>query len=110
MAELGKVCPQLEEVWVGENCWGEGADEKDGWRSVLNSGFREGREMRRVWLKMRMDAESCTNYLEGDLPAVLATPLLGLGSGSVNGSTRSKVVEVMEQVHAKVLNKVLEAV
>ena len=66
--------------------------------------------MRRVWLKMRMDAESCTNYLEEDLPEALATPLLGLGSGSVNGSTRSKVVEVMEQLHAKVLSKVLEGV
>ena len=66
--------------------------------------------MRRVWLKMRMDAESCTNYLEEDLPEVFATPLLGLGKGSLNGSTRSKVVEVMEQLHAKVLNKVLEAV
>ena len=29
MAGLSKVCPQMEQVWGGEDCWGEGADEKN---------------------------------------------------------------------------------
>ena len=110
MAGLSKVCPQMEQVWGGEDCWGEGADEKNRWRKVLESGCREGREMRRAWVKISTEAQSCMNFLEEEMPEALATPLPGLGNGSLNGSTRSRVVEAREQMQAKVLNKVLEGV
>ena len=35
------------------------------------------------------------------MPEVLVTPLPGLGNGSLNGSTRSKVMEAREQIQAK---------
>ena len=98
---------------MGDEGWrlrGVGANETDRWRKVLNSGCREGREMQKVWGKISIDAQCCTNYLEEELPEVLATWLPGLGNGSVNGSTRSKVVEAREHLITKVLNKVLEAV
>ena len=83
MAGLSKVCPQLEQVWGGEDCWGEGADEKNRWRKVLDSGCREGREVRRTWFKILAEAHSCMNFLEEEMPEVLATPLPGLGNGSL---------------------------
>ena len=66
--------------------------------------------MRRAWCKIFREAQSCIIFLEDEMPEVLATPLPGLGNGSLNGSTRSKVMEAREQIQAKVLNKVLEAV
>ena len=54
--------------------------------------------MQKVWGKISIGAQCCTNYLEEELPEVLATWLPGLGNGSVNGSTRSKVVEAREQL------------
>ena len=66
--------------------------------------------MRRALCKIFREAQSCIIFLEDEMPEVLATPLPGLGNGSLNGSTRSKVMEAREQIQAKVLNKVLEAV
>ena len=110
MAGLGKICPQLEEVWGGEDCWGEAASKDDRWRKVLSSGCREGRELRRIWLKIMTEAEQCAAYLGEEVPEALRQRLLGLGDGSVSGATRGVVVQAAEDQRAKVLTKALEEV
>ena len=108
MAGMGKVCPQLAEVWGGEECWGMNAGLEDRWRRVLESNCREGRELRRAWLQIYTQGRRTAEYLGEELPEILATPLPGLGGGSVSGSTRGKLVEVEEQMLAKVIGKCLE--
>ena len=110
MAGLGKICPQLEDVWGGEDCWGEAASNDDRWRKVLDSGCREGRELRRSWLTMMTEAEQCATYLGEEVPEVMRQRLIGLGDGSVSGATRGRIVQAVEEQRAKVLSKALEEV
>jgi hypothetical protein len=50
------------------------------------------------------------DWLGEELPAFLATNLQGISDGSVSSGTRGKVVEAMEILHAKILNKALQEV
>ena len=37
------------DTWGGLEFWGEGVASETRWREVLNSGCREGVEIRRIW-------------------------------------------------------------
>ena len=100
----------MEEVWGGEECWGTEAPKEDRWRRVLDSGCQEGEEMRKVWAPLYREAQLAATWLGEEVPAVLATPLPGLGAGCVTGETRGKVVEAVENLRAKVLKKALHQV
>ena len=40
------ICPLLESMWGGEECWGEGSETRGRWRVMLTSGCLEGEEMK----------------------------------------------------------------
>ena len=46
------ICNQLEEVMGGLDCFGEDAPSDARWRVMLQSGSREGVELRRVWIRL----------------------------------------------------------
>ena len=110
MAGLGKICPQLEEVWGGEDCWGEHAPVEDRWRRVLESGCREGLELRRVWERISAEARQCANFLGEEVPELLRVEIQGLGDGSVSGATRGRIVQAVEDQRVKVLGRLLDQV
>ena len=97
-----QLCPQLAEVWGGPECWGEEEDEKRRWRRVLESGSREGEELRREWGRIRLEAIQCSRYLTEEVPEVFRAIDEGVGDGSVSGATRTRVVEARENLRAKV--------
>ena len=110
MAGRGQICPQLGDAWGGEECWGERAPKEERWRKVLDSGCAEGTELRRVWGRLFREAQLTAAWLGEEVPPVLATPLLGLGDGSVTGATRGKVITAVENLRAKALDKALQEV
>ena len=105
MAGQGNICPQLSEVFGGVECWGPEAVEDDRWRKVLDSGCREGRELKRVWIKINVQAQGAAHWVQEEVPQVLATPLRGLGEGSVTGATRGNIMAAQEELQAKVPSK-----
>ena len=104
------MCSMLSVVFGGEECWGEGHTKEDRWRQVLESGCREGEEMRQVWRKIHGEGQQAADWLGEELPQALATLLPGLGDGSVCGATRGHLVEALENIRAKVLAKTLQEV
>ena len=93
MAAKGKVCPQLAEMWGGEECWGQDGQTEDRWRGILNSGCRDGNEIKRIWTKIQLEAQASADWLGEDVPGVLATPVEGIqcmsyqdGGGDVMGT------------------------
>ena len=110
MAGVGKICPQLAELWGGEECWGEDAEEESRWRQVLASGCSVGVELRRSWNRIQLEARQSATWLGEEVPGVLDTPIEGVGEGSIDGSTRGKVTQAVEGMRAKVLEKALALV
>ena len=107
MAGSGKICPMLAQSWGGEECWGRDAPSDMRWQCVLSSGCPEGYEIRRVWNNIQKEANDSAGWLGEEVPSILATPVEGIGNGSESGSTRGKIVEAIENTHAKILAKAL---
>ena len=61
---------------------------EDRWRWMLDSGCEEGKELRRVWRRIKEEVTQCCDYLGEELPMVMATNTMGIGEGSVTGATR----------------------
>ena len=109
-AGLDKICPMMEDTWGGEDCWGEVALVQNRWRKVLASGCNEGQELHRAWTRIQTEGRNAAEWLGEDVPSVLDTPVEGVGDGSVSGATRKRVVEQVENMRAKVLEKSLSDV
>ena len=41
-----KICVEMEQMWGGSGCWGEGAASETRWQVLVNSGCQEGTELR----------------------------------------------------------------
>ena len=55
--------PDLEVVLGGEGSWGEGADPGRRWAALLESGQRDGEELRAAWAALQLEARECAEYL-----------------------------------------------
>ena len=108
MAGQGQVCPQLAEIWGGEECWGDGADKEQRWRRVLESGCRDGIELQQVWGRIRLEAAQAAQFLGEEVPKALSVQTSGVGEGQVDGSTRNRIVTARESIRAKLLAKLLK--
>ena len=95
------ICPQLAHL-VGNM---ENVNER--WRTLLESGCRTGVELANAWETVQSDARGLVEFLGQELEGTLATEVLGVGEGSVTGSTRKKVVEQREKLRGSVLSKAL---
>ena len=98
MAARDMLCPDREEQWGGEECWGEDASPDTRWRVVLASGCQEGIELGRVWNRMENKASEGARWLGEELEEVFTTRVMGVGGSSVTGDTRGVLVEALERV------------
>ena len=104
------ICPQMSNLWGGDECWGEGAPHESRWRQVLASDCSIAGEMKRSWNKIQSEAQQSAQFLQEPIPEVLSTQLAGLGEGSTSGKTRGKIVEAVECTRARILAKALDLV
>ena len=75
---------------------------------MLNSGCREGVEMRRVWNQLKIEEEQAAAWLGEAVQENLAAPVESVGGSSCDGSTRGKVCEERDKTWAKLIKKGLE--
>ena len=102
------ICPQLADQLGGEECFGEEADGEQRWRVMLNSGSREGEELRRVWDLLKPEEEQAAVWLGEEVQENLAAQVESVGGTSCDGSTRGKVSEERDKTWAKLIVKALK--
>ena len=86
MAGRGEhLAPQMEDVWGGEDQWGEEADTGVRWATLLESGCEEGTEVRRVWESLRPEQAAAQQWLGLKEETILSAAVEGIGEGSVSG-------------------------
>ena len=97
--DLG-IAPALEEV-IGR------PDERSvaRWRELINGNSKTGLEFSKAWTKTKLDAEECSNFLEEDIGgSILAAEASSAGDGSEDGSTRTKIIQILERLrHQSIL-------
>ena len=79
------MCPQLADI-VGETSG-------DRWAPLIESGCRTGRELERLWERQQGVVRECCTYLGEEFEGPFSTPVVEVGEGSVDGSTRSRLGE-----------------
>ena len=97
------VCPQLAHLI------GSMEDSQQRWHMLYESGCRTGQELRLAWETVQSEALALSEYLGRDLDFPLAVSAEALGEGSVDGSTRKRVVEQRETLRGLALTKALES-
>ena len=107
MAAGDMLCPQMENLWGGEECWGRGAEGEGRWRVALQSGSQEGRELERAWGSMVEEGRQAADWLGQELEAPFSVALEELGEGCTTGETRGKLVEARERTRSLLLSRAL---
>ena len=103
--------PELEVVFGGEGSWGEGADPGMRWAALLESGERDGEELRAAWAALQLEARECAEYLGEEVEGVLAVDVVGAGSGGERTGEegiRQAITERRSKVRGSVLVRALE--
>ena len=77
------------------------------WQQLLQSGCRTAQEFSASWVVLQEEARECSVFLGQELDGHLAVPVEGVGEGSVDGSTRRKVVQQREELRGAVLEHAL---
>ena len=67
MAGRGKLCPQMKDIWGGEERWAEASPADSRWMTLLQSGCEEGREVQRVWGMLQEEARVASEWLGRDM-------------------------------------------
>ena len=103
-------CPQLEPYLGGLQSFGEAAAHAGvgRWSHMLENGGRLGAEVRRVWGELRLEGAQSAAWLDEELQGGLTSRVDEFGDGSTSGGTRRLILEQVEQLRGKVLNKALE--
>ena len=104
----GGICPQVSGVLGGEESYGDDAPETTRWRVMLNSGCREGEELRRVWSHMREEEQQAAAWLAREPRENLGVEVEGVGGQSTDGSTRGKVTQERDATRGELISKGLE--
>ncbi len=60
-----------------------------------------------AWSHLQEEARQCSTYLGQDLVSPLNSPVEGAGDGSIDGSTRRKIVQQREELRGAVLKVAL---
>ena len=85
--------------WVGDGRWSD----------LLASGSRTAVEFRSAWSSLTAEARHIWAYLGEEASGALADPVEGVGGCSVDGSTRTRVVQQREGLRHKLLIQALAA-
>ena len=78
------------------------------WTDMLTVGSRTAREFHTAWTSLTVEAREIWNYLGEEPTGYLADAVEGAGGDSVDGSTRTKVVQQLEGLRHKLLVRALE--
>ena len=57
------ICPMLEDVMGGQDCFGEDAPSDSRWRVLLASGCREGEELQSAWQRLKEEEVRVAGWL-----------------------------------------------
>ena len=77
------------------------------WAEMLGAASRTAAEFRDGWRSLSGEARNIFDYVGEEPSGSLADSLEGVGGASVDGSTRTKVVQQMEGLRHKLLTKAL---
>ena len=102
------ICPQLETVMGGEECFGEDAPTDSRWRVLLQSGCREGLELQSVWFTLQNEERQSAAWLDREVHETLAVSVEGVGGSNTDGSTRGKITEARDITKGRLIRKALE--
>ena len=75
---------------------------------MLESGSREGEELRRVWLTLKEEEQQAAAWLGRDAQESLSVQVECVGGTSCDGSTRGKISEERDKTWANLITKSLE--
>ena len=103
-----KICEAMEEFWGGEDYWGLNAPYETRWQKLIESGCKEGQELVYTWEKLKSRATMAAEWLGDGIDEIFLPDTPGVGLGSTDGRTRSRVVEAIEKDRFKLLSKSLE--
>ena len=78
------------------------------WAGMLEAGSRTAVEFRAAWDCLNGEARNVWNYLGVEASGTLADPLEGVGGNSLDGSTRTKIVQQREGLRHQMLEKALK--
>ena len=76
---------------------------------MLESGSREGEELRRVWDLLKLEEQQAADWLGEELQENLSVQVESVGGTSCDGSTRGKLSEERDKTWAKLIVKGLKA-
>ena len=79
------------------------------WTDMLAAGSRTATELQDIWGSLAGEAQSIWTYLGEEPSGPLSAMLEGVGGSTVDGSTRSKVVQQLEGLRHQLLTKALAA-
>ena len=66
-------------------------------------------ELRKTWDSLRHDSLECGAFIEEDLTgSILGAEAVDAGDRSIDGSSRTKIIQLFERLHLQALNKGLE--
>ena len=74
----------------------------------MESGSREGEELRRVWDKLRQEEVQAAAWLDEEVHSSFQVEVEGVGGASRDGSTRGKLMEERDSTWARMVTKGLE--
>ena len=92
-----------------EECFGEEAADDQRWRVMLESGSREGAELRRVWQTLKEEEQQAAVWLGREVQESLSVQVESVGGNSCDGSTRGKISEEGDKTWANLITKSLES-
>ena len=99
------ICPQLSQVVGGIESFGDDADPSHRWSILLESGCREGVELRTVWSALQEEELQAAGWIDKDRQENLSQDVAGVGGNSTDGSTRGKITEERDTTRANCINK-----
>ena len=102
------ICLQLSGVVGGEESFGADAPDSTRWRVMLDSGCREGEELKNVWSHLKEQEQQAATWLNRDVRENLGKEVEGVGGASCDGSTRGKVGEERAATMGELISKALE--
>ena len=92
----------LEEVFGGEEAWGEDSDAGTRWATLLSTTHRDGRELKLAWAALQREAMDSALFLGEQLEGALARNVVGAGSDILGGS-RQYLTEQREKTRGRLL-------
>ena len=95
------VCPHLQEV-VGS------MEGQQRWTEFLAAGSHTSVEFREAWAALRQEAAGTWDFLGVEPIGALSVPAEEVGGGSVDGSTRTRLVQQRESMRHQLLTLALE--